>query len=53
MDKLGLYADPFEEVKKERARILKNIPGPCPPDFPEQLRPFWKGHLEELRSKRG
>jgi hypothetical protein len=30
----------------ERASIVHLVPRVCPPDFPEQLRPYWKGHLE-------
>ena len=41
-----LYSDPWEEVRKEKERIRKMIPAPIPADFPKELRPYWKGHLE-------
>jgi hypothetical protein len=41
-----LYENPHADVIKERKRILNYIPAPCPPDFPEKLKPYWKNHLE-------
>lgn len=41
-----LYSDPWEDVRKEKERIRKMIPAPIPSDFPKELRPYWKGHLE-------
>lgn len=41
-----LYGDPLKEIKEERSRILNYRSKPCPPDFPQQLKPYWKGHLE-------
>ncbi len=41
-----LYTDPFKKVKKEHNRILNYRSKPCPSDFPEKLKPYWKGHLE-------
>lgn len=35
-----------EETSKERKRILKFQSKPVPEDFPERLKPYWKGHLE-------
>lgn len=41
-----IYGDPLKEIKAERSRILNFRSKPCPPDFPERLKPYWKGHLE-------
>jgi len=30
----------------ERGNIVHLVPRVCPLDFPEKLRPYWKGHLE-------
>ena len=42
----NLYEDPFKEVREEHSRILNYRSKPCPQDFPEKLKPYWKGHLE-------
>ena len=42
----NLYEDPFKEVREEHSRILNYRSKPCPHDFPEKLKPHWKGHLE-------
>lgn len=42
----NLYEDHFKEVREEHSRILNYRSKPCPPDFPEKLKPYWKGHLE-------
>lgn len=41
-----LYDDPFKETQEEWKRILNKISKPCPSDFPKELKPYWKGHLE-------
>ena len=45
-DQDDFYEDPFKEVKEERNRIRNFKSKPCPSDFPEQLKPYWKDHLE-------
>ena len=40
------YEDSFKEVREEHSRILNYRSKPCPHDFPEKLKPYWKGHLE-------
>ena len=35
-----------EELKKELKRIRNFESKPCPVDFPEKLKKYWKGHLE-------
>lgn len=41
-----LYSDPWENVRNEKKRIRNMIPAPIPSDFPKELRPYWKDHLE-------
>ena len=41
-----LYENPHAAVIKERQRILNLVSAPCPSDFPERLKPYWKNHLE-------
>ena len=38
--------DFFKATIDERTRILNFVSKPCPPDFPKELRPLWKGNLE-------
>jgi len=40
------YTDHFEETREEWKRIREYRSKPCPSDFPEKLKPYWKGHLE-------
>lgn len=40
------YENQFEETQEEWNRILNKISKPCPSDFPKELKPYWKGHLE-------
>ena len=40
------YENPFKEVNDEWNRVLNYRSKPCPVDFPEKLKPYWKGHLE-------
>tara|TARA_B100000401_G_scaffold343113_1_gene241229 strand:- start:4027 stop:4245 length:219 start_codon:yes stop_codon:yes gene_type:complete len=37
---------PYEEAKKEWKRLVDKDAKPCPDDFPEKLKPLWKGFLE-------
>ena len=40
------YTDHFKETRDEWKRISEYRSKPCPADFPEKLKPYWKGHLE-------
>tara|TARA_Y100000816_G_scaffold291455_1_gene282848 strand:+ start:2389 stop:2703 length:315 start_codon:yes stop_codon:yes gene_type:complete len=40
------YTDHFKETRDELKRIRDYRSKPCPSDFPEKLKPYWKGHLE-------
>ena len=40
------YTDHFKEPHDEWKRIREYKSKPCPPDFPEKLKPYWKGNLE-------
>jgi hypothetical protein len=41
-----LYIDNFKETSDEWKRIREYRSKPCPPDFPKELKPYWKGNLE-------
>ena len=40
------YTDHFQETRDDWKRIREYRSKPCPADFPEKLKPYWKGHLE-------